>query len=336
MSITINKPNLGLSGLDYNNNPQMIILHHAEASSCSVYDINNWHKERGWVGIGYHYFVRKDGSIYRGRPENAVGAHCPGCNSISIGICAEGSYNKEYMPQAQKDAIEALIKDIYRRKGRRLQIFGHKEKYSTDCPGRNYPLQYFKNIFKTGGTSSSSSSNSSLTIAREYAGDNTLKIQKKLQSLGYDIGVSGADGDFGNCTFEAVKKFQSDHGLTVDGIPGPNTQNALFNTSGNPSSILGLQEAINAYFGVSIACDGIYGTITDSYVSRLIVEKSDKYLKINKWIQHMLNSRGYGNIAEDGYFGDNTRNAVIRYQSDHGLTVDGIVGPKTIKSLINK
>ena len=69
-----------------------IILHHAESKSCTADDIHSWHLENGWAGIGYHFFVRKDGSIYRGRPEGVVGSHAKGSNSDSIGICFEGSY----------------------------------------------------------------------------------------------------------------------------------------------------------------------------------------------------------------------------------------------------
>ena len=72
-----------------------IILHHAESSNCTADDIHQWHLNRGWIGIGYNFFVRKDGSIYRGRPENAVGSHASGANSNSIGICAEGRYMTE-------------------------------------------------------------------------------------------------------------------------------------------------------------------------------------------------------------------------------------------------
>ncbi len=69
-----------------------IALHHAQAVRCSAADVDLWHKERGWSGIGYHFLVRKDGRIYRGRPLNKMGAHVSGMNNCSIGICAEGSY----------------------------------------------------------------------------------------------------------------------------------------------------------------------------------------------------------------------------------------------------
>lgn len=126
--------------LSYGNNPNKIILHHAECSNCSIEDVNIWHLGNKWVMCGYHYFIRKDGSIYRGRPENVIGAHCPGQNFQSIGICAEGSYMWDTMPQAQLSAIIELVNDIKNRYGIK-EVGGHREYYSTDCPGTNYPLE---------------------------------------------------------------------------------------------------------------------------------------------------------------------------------------------------
>ncbi|OAA90698.1 peptidoglycan recognition protein family protein [Clostridium coskatii] len=133
------------SNMEYGNKPDTIVLHHAEASHCSVYDIDQWHKQRGWAGIGYHYFVTKAGQVYTGRPENVVGAHCPGENDHSIGICAEGEYMSETMPEIQKNAIIELCKYI-KGKYNIKTIGGHKEFYSTDCPGTNYPLQEIKDL----------------------------------------------------------------------------------------------------------------------------------------------------------------------------------------------
>lgn len=115
-----------------------IILHHAEASHASVEDINQWHLERGWAGIGYNYYVRKDGTIWRGRPEWAVGAHAKGHNDKSIGICCEGAYMTETMPAAQLAALKDLIRDIVNRYGK-LKLLRHKDVNETDCPGVNFP-----------------------------------------------------------------------------------------------------------------------------------------------------------------------------------------------------
>ena len=123
-----------------------IALHHAEAVSCTVQDIHQWHLSNGWTGIGYHFFVRKDGSIYRGRPIWTVGAHVQGMNDRSIGICAEGDYhNKDtVMPEAQKKAIKELLeylKGLYPN----AKVAGHREIGDSNCPGQYYPLEEMKN-----------------------------------------------------------------------------------------------------------------------------------------------------------------------------------------------
>ena len=123
-----------------------IILHHAEASHASVEDVNQWHLERGWVGIGYNYYIRKDGTIWRGRPEWAVGAHAVGHNDKSIGICCEGAYMTEHMPAAQLAALKDLIRDIMTRYGK-LKLLRHKDVNSTDCPGVNFPWAEVQNCY---------------------------------------------------------------------------------------------------------------------------------------------------------------------------------------------
>lgn len=66
------------------------------------------------------------------------------------------------------------------------------------------------------------------TLIRKGAkGAKVKELQENLMKLGYDLGKWGADGDFGNDTFEAVKKFQEDHNLEVDGIVGKNTREAI-------------------------------------------------------------------------------------------------------------
>ena len=102
--MNIIETNLQFGTLTARKSTTRAILHHAEAKTCSAADIHNWHKQRGWTGAGYHFLVRKDGKVYRLRPEWTVGAHAAGANSDSLGICFEGAYNTEYMGQAQIQA----------------------------------------------------------------------------------------------------------------------------------------------------------------------------------------------------------------------------------------
>ncbi len=86
----------------------------------------------------------------------------------------------------------------------------------------------------SGGTSSSGSSSSSSVGYRLLywgcRGDAVVKLQKALINAGYKSIVRTADGIFGQWTYDAVRAYQKDHGLAVDGIAGRNTQNSLYGT----------------------------------------------------------------------------------------------------------
>lgn len=125
--------NLQFKSMDTRKSTERIILHHAEASVCSAEDIHRWHLSKGWAGAGYQFLVRKDGSIYRLRPEDKVGAHAYGSNYNSIGICAEGKYMEEDMPEAQKKSIIELV-NYLKAKYNITVIQAHRQVCATSCP----------------------------------------------------------------------------------------------------------------------------------------------------------------------------------------------------------
>ncbi len=127
------------TALTNRNSTNRIIIHHAEASHCTAQDIHQWHLNNGWSGAGYHFLVRKDGTVYRLRPENKIGAHASGSNSDSIGICFEGSYMTETMPQAQINAGKELVAYL-KQKYKISKVQAHREVCSTNCPGKNFPF----------------------------------------------------------------------------------------------------------------------------------------------------------------------------------------------------
>jgi hypothetical protein len=65
------------------------------------------------------------------------------------------------------------------------------------------------------------------TLRKGDKGQAVMELQTLLMKLGYDLGSYGVDGDFGKDTEAAVRRFQRDHGLTVDGVVGPQTRAAL-------------------------------------------------------------------------------------------------------------
>ncbi len=115
-----------------------LIIHHC-AGDGSPEAIHSYHRSLGWAGIAYHYYVRKDGSVYRGRPENMTGGHTTNWNYCSIGICFEGNFENETMGAAQKKSGTELVADIVSRFPS-ISVGRHSRFQSTSCPGRNFPF----------------------------------------------------------------------------------------------------------------------------------------------------------------------------------------------------
>ena len=113
----------------------------------SADQIDLWHRQRGWSGIGYHYVIRRDGTIECGRPESVVGAHCKNHNRHSIGICYEGGLDEQGNPAdtrtpEQKASLHALLTDLKRSYPRAL-ILGHHDLDPTKaCPCFNAASEY--------------------------------------------------------------------------------------------------------------------------------------------------------------------------------------------------
>lgn len=119
-----------------------IVLHH-RAGNGDLKSIHNQHLNQGWAGVGYHFYIRKNGEIWQGRPQDAVGSHCPNFNSISVGICFEGNFETEKMQDTQLNSGIWLIKKL-KKDYLNATIKGHKELYATACPGKNFPLGKLK------------------------------------------------------------------------------------------------------------------------------------------------------------------------------------------------
>ena len=55
-----------------------------------VKEIDRWHRERGFIKVGYGTVIRRNGEIERGRDDDDVQAHCKGYNSVSTSVCLVG------------------------------------------------------------------------------------------------------------------------------------------------------------------------------------------------------------------------------------------------------
>jgi N-acetylmuramoyl-L-alanine amidase len=80
-------------------------------------DIDRWHRERGWMGIGYHGVITRKGKVEMGRPLDKTGAHVRSINRTSRGICLIGGMTRDKSGAAvnysddQLDVLRLLIDD---------------------------------------------------------------------------------------------------------------------------------------------------------------------------------------------------------------------------------
>lgn len=142
MDIDVVETNLDFTSLSERSYTDMIVIHHTGSPDmdASAEQIHQWHLGNGWAGIGYHYVIRKDGTIERGRPEWAIGSHAYGENSHTIGIHLSGDFSAVEPTEEQIEKCAMLVADICDRYGipfDRAHIVGHGELMATDCPGTN-------------------------------------------------------------------------------------------------------------------------------------------------------------------------------------------------------
>lgn len=128
-----------------------IILHCADTVEGKAYyakDIDKWHKEKGWKGIGYHYVVDLDGTIEKGRNEDEIGAHCSGHNSDTIGICYIGGRGKDGKAKdtrtdEQKKSLYKLVNELVNKYELTIDdIHCHNEYSTKECP--SFSIEQFK------------------------------------------------------------------------------------------------------------------------------------------------------------------------------------------------
>lgn len=294
--MNIIETNLKFGTLSKRSSTKRIILHHA-AMNGSVEAVHNVHRAKGWSGIGYHFYVRKDGKIYRGRPEYAIGAHASGSNYNSIGICAEGNFENETMSDAQKNSIKELVAYL-KNKYKITTVVRHRDVGSTACPGKNYPFYYITN-----GSVSADVSKPENNPVPNVPGKDAIVRNGQTHANNF----AGAN-------------------IAVDGIRGTNTIKA---------GIKVLQTAINLDYKKGIAVDGIWGNGSKTALGSHYVKRGEKQYMVTA-VQILLMLKGYDCKLEcPGVFGTNLEAAVKQYQRDYQLTVDGIVGYNTFMSLIH-
>ena len=166
-------------------------------------------------------------------------------------------------------------------------------------------------IIVSNATATPSSTSGTLKIGS--TGSEVRKMQQRLKELGYLKG--SADGDFGEATETAVKNFQANNGLTVDGKAGNATLNKLYSDSARKAPAT---TATNTPKATNTPFTSLKNGSTGAEVKKM---------------QQRLKELGYLKGSADGDFGDATEAAVKAFQARNGLTVDGKAGTATLNKL---
>lgn len=135
-----------------------IVIHHSatkdDGSTPDIAAIRRWHKEHNkWADIGYHFLVERIGNameieVLVGRPIDMNGAHAPGRNTDSIGICFVGNFDLE-TPSSELLNIAAarvVVPMMHQFDIPIANVLRHSDVNRTNCPGQKFPFGYFMDV----------------------------------------------------------------------------------------------------------------------------------------------------------------------------------------------
>lgn len=181
----IKKINLSFTGsLSPRKKTSYIVLHH-RAGEGDAQSIHKSHLALGWAGIGYHLYIRKDGSVFEGRPLDTVGAHTAGKNSESVGVCFEGNFENDKMSAAQINAGIKIV-EFLMEKFPNATLVRHCDLGATLCPGKNFPFEEIKR-------GHSKKEEKAEKTKLESANDITWELKQKIEILDTDNFVSALE-----------------------------------------------------------------------------------------------------------------------------------------------
>ena len=115
-----------------------------------VEKVTQWHKDRGFDTIGYHYLIKRDGTLQVGRDEDVVGAHAVAVNGTSIGVALAGGgtpnmgWENNFAP-IQFETLKTILLKLKEEYGIE-KIIGHYEvDDKKECPSFDVPKWLEKN-----------------------------------------------------------------------------------------------------------------------------------------------------------------------------------------------
>ncbi|MEA2974224.1 MAG: peptidoglycan recognition protein [Actinomycetota bacterium] len=189
--------------------------------------------DRGFADISYSFLVFPTGHVFEGRGFGKVGAHTLGHNSTSYALSLVGNYEIEPMTDAQVESVRGMIAEGQRQGfiAADFTLRGHKQVDATACPGAHAFARIPEMVGNGNGNGAHPSDGDAPPfpglLEQGAHGGPVCTLQRRLRELGHAIAdVAGCP--FGPQTEAAVRAFQQERQLEVDGIVGPATWRALF------------------------------------------------------------------------------------------------------------
>jgi len=141
------------------NKVEYIIVHHtggtdanplADTSSHTMEQVDQWHKAKGWDGIGYNWFIEKNGTLKKGRDESKTGAHTIGYNDKSIGICLAGNFDLTLPTKEQEKSLAGLIASLRAKYAIPLEnVVPHRKFAKKTCYGNKLADDWARKLVET-------------------------------------------------------------------------------------------------------------------------------------------------------------------------------------------
>ena len=271
--------------------PTMVIVHHTAGANSTDYSqahafslaraIQNYHMDHnGWIDSGQQFTISRGGYIMEGRhrskevltdgTRHVRGAHTSGQNDYAVGIENEGTYITASPTTALWNSLVNTVAYMCQQYAiSPTRIYGHRDYNNTQCPGdRLYsmlPRLRDEVAAKLGSPNPGDPVSWPLTRNGD-SGERVRSVQYLLRQFGRTEVT--ADGIFGSITETAVRAFQTNRGLAVDGMVGSETWPALIVTVRNGSTgeaVRGVQSQLRSR-GYTVTVDGNFGSQTETAV----------------------------------------------------------------------
>lgn len=301
-----------------------IIIDHTGDKYSDINDLDKKHKEEGYPMFTHHYLIKKNGYIFRGRPEEYESYIDKKFNFNVIGIMLEGNFDIEYMNIIQLNNLIKLIADISSRHshiGTNVYIHSEVNRHVTS-PGRLFPCIELKNRILKNYVSTSINFLNARNERVYELGSRTLELRIPLME-GNDIYALKLSMTNLGCKFREMNNSYNKE--TENQVRLMQKKNNLNDTGVADKEFFELLEKLT-----------IKDTIdrNEQYRRYLKLQTPNMKGKDVSLIKTKLMSLNYYEGDKNDIFDEELSRSVIKFQEDMDIEPTGNIGPLTFYTIV--